>query len=280
MPLDTDDTRGQHLGRLLRHPVTLSLGATLIIAAFIGGTAGVGPLIGLAAAVGAALLVLLIVWVLAANAATEDFFSAYATARGLNRTSGRTSLPPTTPLLRKGDERYGEQVMNGTLPGGSPGALALYTYEEETRDSDGNKETDYYRFTVAMHDIPAVAAKVSDVYCQRRSGFRFMDGAEDAFRKMKRLELESESLDKRYEIFYGEHDDEVWMKRLFSPSFIVWLSEHAPKNFAFELCAGSLCANVKGHLDSAAELDSLCEAAGEVANRFAGKATESTLPAQ
>jgi hypothetical protein len=168
--------------------------------------------------------------------------------------------------------------MNGTLPGGAPGAIGLYTYEEETRDSDGNKETDYYRFTVVLHDVPAVAAKVSDVYCQRRSGFRFMDGAEDAFRRMKRLELESDALDRRYEIFYGAQDEELWVKQLFSPSFIVWLTEQTPKNFAWELSAGSLCVNVTGHLDSATELDGLCEAASQVAHRLAEEASQSTLP--
>ena len=35
------------------------------------------------------------------------------------------------------------------------------------------------------------------------------------------------------------------MKRLFSPSFIVWLTESTPEDFAFEFSAGSLCVNVK-----------------------------------
>lgn len=277
VPLDADDTRGMHLKRLLRHPLTLSLGTTFAIVGFVIGTMAGGVAIGAAAAAGVILLVLLVVFVLAAGRAKEDFFSAYAHARGLNRTSGRTSLPPTTPLLRKGDDRYAEQVMNGTLPGGAPGAIGLYTYEVETRDSDGDRDTDYYRFTVVLHDIPSIAPKVSDVYCQRRSGFRFMDGAEDVFRRMNRLELESEQLDKRFEVFFGEHDDEVWMKRLFSPSFIVWLSENTPKNFAWELSAGSLCVNVNRHLDSAAELDALCEAASKVAHRLAEEASQTNL---
>ena len=80
-----------------------------------------------------------------------------------------------------------------------------------------------------------------------------MDGAEDAFRRMKRLELESDALDRRYEIFYGAQDEELWVKQLFSPSFIVWLTEQPPKDFAFELSAGSLCVNVKNHLDNATD---------------------------
>ena len=273
-PLDADDTRGLHLKRLMTRPLTLSLGAVFLIGGFVGGTLGGGALIGGAVAVGIFLLILLIVWVLASNAAKEDFFSAYAGARGLSRASGKSNLPPSTPLLRKGDRRYAEQVMNGTLPGGAPGALALYTYEVDTTDSDGDRDTDYYRFTVVMHDVPAVAAKVSDINCQRRSGFRFMDSAEDVFRRMKRLELESEVLDKKFEIFYGPNDDEVWMKQLFSPTFIVWMSEHTPDKFAWELSAGSLCCYVRGHYDNAAGLDAMCQAAGDVASRLVGEAGE------
>jgi hypothetical protein len=273
-PGDADDTRGTHFKALIGNPVTLSLGATLLIACFVGGTLAAGALIGGVAAAVGALLVFLIVYVMASNAAREDFFSNYASARSLSRTPGRMSLPPSTPLLRKGDRRYAEQVMNGTLPGGAPGAIGLYTYEMDTTDSEGNDDTDYYRYTVVLHDLPAVATKVSDVYCQRREGFRFMDSAEDVFRRMQRLELESEALDKRYEVFFGATDDEVWMKQLFSPSFIVWLTEQTPKNFAFEFSAGSLCVNVKGQYDNAVELDALCEAAGQVARRLAGEAGE------
>jgi len=274
VPLDADDTRGARLGALLRAPLTVSLGSVLVIAAFVAAALAAGALIGLAAAAAAVLLVLLTAYVIASSQAREDFFGSYAASRGLSRTSGKTDLPPSTPLLRKGDRRYGEQVMNGTLPGGAPGAIGLYTYEVKKSDGKGGTDTDYYRFTVVLHDVPAVAARISDLYCQRREGFRFMDSAEDVFRRMQRLELESDALDKRYEIFYGANDDPVWLKQLFSPTFIVWLTTGTPDDFAFELSAGSLCVSVKGHCDSAAELDGLCAAAGAVASRLAEEAAE------
>jgi hypothetical protein len=273
VPLDADDTRGLHFKRLLTSPVTLSVAVTLAIAAFVAATIGAGVAVGGGAAAVVLLLAVMIVFVMASSQAKEDFFSAYASSRKLNR-AGTMTLPPSTPLLRKGDKRYAEHVMNGTLPGGFPGAIGLYTYEVETTDSEGDHDTDYYRFTVVLHDIPHSAHKVSEVLCQRRSGFRFMDSAEDVFRRMKRLELESITHDKRYEVFYGAHDDENWLKQLFSPSFIVWLSDNAPENFAFELSAGSLCANVKGHKNSAAELDAICEAAAVVARRLAEESVE------
>jgi hypothetical protein len=274
VPQDTDDTRRAHLGRLARHPVTLSLGATLAIAALIGATLATDMiLIGVAAAAGVVLLVLLIVFFIASGRAKEDFFRGYAEGRGLSRV-GEGSLPPGTPLLRRGDKRYAHQIMSGTLPGGAQGAVALYTYEETERDSEGNSQTTYINFTVMIADIPESAPFVSELYCQRRSGFRFLDSAEDVFRTRKRVELESEALDQRCEIFAGRDQDPNWLRQLFDPSFVYWLGDEAPDGTAFELVAGMLCVNVKGHLDSAAELDRMCEAGSRIAKRVRDESVE------
>jgi hypothetical protein len=272
-PLDADDTRGMHFRRIAGHGVTLSLTATLAIAAFVAATLAAGVAIGAGAGAAVLLLALLIVFVIASNAAKEDFFGAYASARGLQRSPGG-GLPPATPLLRKGDRRYAEQIMSGDLPGGVAGTVCLYTYEERHSDSEGREDVDPYRFTVAAFDVPAAAARIADLYCQRRSGFRFMDSTEDAFRRMQRLELESDRLDRRYEIFYGVKDDQNWARQLFEPSFIIWLSDSAPEDFAFEFSAGALVVSTKGHRDDADGLDAICEAACRVARRFGEEATE------
>ena len=47
-----------------------------------------------------------------------------------------------------------EELFNGTLPGGLVGALAHYTYEEQSTDSKGNRETTYFHFTVAVTQLP------------------------------------------------------------------------------------------------------------------------------
>jgi hypothetical protein len=273
-PQDTDDLRGFHMRRLLRKPLTLSLGSTFVIAGFVAGILIAGPVIGLAFAAGVALIVLLIVFLIASSKAADDFYRAYAAARGLSWSGDREKLPPVTPLLRKGDDRYSENTFRGTLPGGIPGVLSLFTYEEESTDSKGNRQTSYYHFTVALFDMPDLTGKVAKLYCNRKSGFKFLEGVEDTFRKNKRLHLESEALDDRYEIFYGPNEDENWLRQLFSPSFIVWLTEQAPKNFAFELESGELCVDVKGHDSNAAQLDALCATAGHVAGRLRGEAGE------
>ena len=278
VPEDADDTRGHHLRALLKSPVTIGLTAFVAIAALVVAGTQVGFGIGAAAAGVVILLALLIVWLLASGKAADDFFRAYAEGRSLNRISGKTSLPPVTPLLQKGDKRYAEQRFNGILPGGLDGSLCLYTYEEETRDSDGNKQTTYIHYTVVMTQLPETAAFIHELFCQRRFGFRFMDSMEDVFRKRQRVEHESEAVDKKFEIFTGAKDDMNCARQILSPTFLVWLESHSPEAYAFELVAGSLVCNVKGHKKSASELDLICEASAAVARRLQQEATELSGP--
>jgi hypothetical protein len=276
VPEDADDTRGHHLKRLMGHTATLIIGGIAVIGAFVAGSLAVGPAIGAAAAGVAFLLTVLVVWLLASGKAAEDFFRAYAEGRGLTRITGKTHLPPVTPLLQKGDSRYAEQRFNGVLPGGLDGSLCLYTYEEETRDSDGNRQTTYVHYTVVMTQLPATAAFVQELFCQRRFGFRFMDSMEDVFRKRQRVEHESEAVDKKFEIFTGANDEVNRARQILSPTFLVWLESHSPEAYAFELVAGSLVCNVKGHKKAASELDLLCEASAAVARRLQEEATETS----
>ena len=135
---------------------------------------------------------------IADSRAADAFFEVYAAQRGLTLIDGRGPLPPATPLLRKGDDRYAERTLTGPLADGVDGTLALYTYEEETTDSEGNRETNYYRYTVGLVEVPECAAYVPELYCQRKFGLRALERFEDAFRGSKeRVKLESEALDEQ-----------------------------------------------------------------------------------
>ena len=274
LPDDAGDTRGWHFRRLLGSWIVLGLTAILaaIVLIAVGTQTGFG--LGAAAAGGVLLVALVVVWALASSRAADDFFTAYANGRGLTRIDGKTSLPPITPLLRKGDERYAEQRFNGVLPGGLDGSLCLYTYEDESRDSDGNKQTTYVHFTVVMSQLPETAPFLQELFCQRRFGFRFMDSMEDAFRRRQRVDQESEAVDKSFEIFTGERDDLNRARQVLSPTFLVWLEANAAEEFAFELVAGSLVTNVKGHKKTASELDRLCQVSAAVARRLQQEAAE------
>jgi len=273
-PDDADDLRGVHFRRLLGKPATWVTIGILAVAAGTACAIFVAALIGAGAALAVVLLGLVVVLVMADSRAADDFFSSYARQRGLEL-GGRNPLPASTPLLKKGDDRYAERTLSGPFSDGVEGILALYTYEEVTTDSKGNRQTNYYRYTVGMVEVAECSELVPELFCQRKFGLRSLEKFEDAFRtKKERVELESEELDKRYEIFAGKGQDAAWLRQLFSPTFIVWLTEEAPDKFAFELVDGVLCCYVNGHKDKAADLDGVRIASSAVAARLREESLE------
>jgi len=274
LPTDANDMRGYHFGRLMRTPLTLILIATLTAVAFVACLVFVSALIGVGAAIAVLLIGILVVFVIADKRAADDFFEVYAANRGLTLVHGRGRLPQATPLLRKGNDRYTERTLTGPIADGFDGTLALFTYEEETRDSDGDTQTNYYRYTVGLVEVAECAGFVPELYCQRKFGLRALEKFEDAFRGDKqRLTLESEELLDKYEIFATKEQDASWLRQLFSPTFIVWLAE-APDKFAFELVDGTLCCYVSGHKEDAADLDAIAAATGAVAKRLRDESLE------
>jgi hypothetical protein len=275
VPDDANDLRGYHFSRLMRTPLTWILIGSLVLIVGIVCAVAVGPGVAAIGAVGVLLLGVLVVLVIADNKAAGDFFEVYAEHRGLTLVHGRGRLPQATPLLRKGDDRYTERSLAGPIAEGFDGTLALYTYEEETTDSDGDRQTNYYRYTVGLVEAPDCAGFVPELYCQRKFGLRALEKFEDVFRGDKeRVRLESEVLDRKYEIFAGDEQDANRLRQLFSPTFIVWMTDSAPEKFAFELVDGVLCCYVSGHKESAAELDAIAAATGAVAKRLRDEALE------
>lgn len=276
VPDDADDLRGYHFRRLMRTPLTLFLIAVLTAVVFVACLIFIGAAIGAGGALVALLLGIVIVFVIADSRSADDFFEVYATSRGLTMIHGRGRLPPATPLLGKGDDRYTERTLIGPIAAGvDEGTLALFTYEEETRDSDGDTQTNYYRYTLGLTKVPESIPFVPELFCQRKFGLRSLEKFEDVFRGDKeRVTLESEALLDKYEIFATKAQDANHLRQLFSPSFIIWLTDSAPEKFAFELVGGTLCCYVSGHKEDAAELDAVAAATGAVATRLREEALE------
>ncbi|HEY1284783.1 MAG TPA: hypothetical protein VGF04_01725 [Solirubrobacterales bacterium] len=273
-PDDANDLRGYYFGLLIRRPPTQVLVGLTAVAAGLAGTLIAGPGVGAAAFLAGLLVALLVVLGIAGSRAEDAFFDFYAAKRGMTAL-GRSRLPKATPLLRRGDERYAEHLVEGPLGDGVEGLVALYTYEEESSDGRGNRQTSYHRYTVGLTEVPECAERLPELYCQHRSGPRALEGLEDAFRtKKERVSLESEALDERYEIFTIRGQDDNWLRQLFSPGFIVWLTESAPQRFGFELVDGNLCCYVSGHDKTTAELDAMRAASTAVATRLSEEALE------
>ena len=92
-PDDANDLRGFHFKQLLGRPLTWILIGIETIAIGVACAVVVGPAIGGAAAVGAFLLGLLIVFALADSRAEDAFFAVYARQHGL-ALSGKGPMPP------------------------------------------------------------------------------------------------------------------------------------------------------------------------------------------
>ncbi len=277
-PDDADDLRGYHFRELLHKPLTWVLvgGGSLLLGVILA--LAFSPVVGAIAFVVAFLFGIWLTFNVADSRAADDFFHVYAKQRALTL-GGKTSLGAATPLLRKGDEQYAERTLTGDLAPGVGGILAIYTYVTESTDSNGNREKTYHPFTLGMTDVPECVSHVPELYCQRKSGLRSLEKFEDVFRSSKeRVELESEAMLDRYEVFSAKGQDAVWLRRLFSPSFIVWLTESAPDKFAFELVGGTLVAYVRGHKEDTADLDKVAAATAMVASRLRQESSEGAGP--
>ena len=270
---DSRDMLGFHLKQRLGAAKTWVVIGVLVL--LVGGIGfAIQPVVGL---IGVAVVIfgaVIVVYSMASAASTASFFDVYASQRQMIH-SGKGPLPATTPLLRKGDDRYAEHSLQGPLDDGVDGTLALYTYEDTYYDSDGNRQTNYYRYTVGICDAPESSAHVPTLYVHRKFGLKALEKVEDAFRKVERVKLESEELDDSFEIFVAPEQDQVWLRRLFAPTFIVWLTDSAPEKFAFELVGGSLCCYVKGHRKKADGLDRMRVATASVAKRLREECSES-----
>jgi hypothetical protein len=264
---------GKALRQTMATPIALIALVIFAGAAGIAGAVAVGAAVGAGAAAAAALIWFLTVLGIAYRRAHNAFYAAYAQQRGLTW-EHHSMAPASTPLLRRGDTRRVDESFMGTLPGGLNGELALYSYEERSSGGSGSQAKEIHHFTIVVSDLPGMEARLPGLFVQRRSGFRFLDGAEDVFRSTERVRLESEALDRKCEIFADRRCDANWLRQLFDPSFVDFLAEGAPEGFAFEVENGTLCVNVNRYRGKAEELDGLCNAASSVAKRIIDEANE------
>jgi len=270
---NANELRGAEFKTLTRK-VSTWIWIGLIAVVFAVGGFFIGPVFaGAGFVIGFVIGLLIFLWV-ADHRAEQAFFDAFASARGLTREKG-VQLPAITPLLQKGDSRQTDEMFSGPLNQDFVGSLALYTYTVESTDSDGDRTETDYPFTVVMIAVPESVNDLPELMVQRKSGLKALEKFEDAFRgKHERVTLESEAMRDKYEIFVRKDQDPIKVRRFFSPSFIVWLTDTPPKKFAFELVSGNLVAYVPKHRDSIDGFDEIINVGCAVAARLRAEASE------
>ena len=217
-----------------------------------------------------------VVFAFADSHAEDAFYDSYCESHGLTRIED-PDIGELTPLLRKGDERNTSEIFHGTLAPGVEGDLVLFTYTDVYHDHKGNRHEDDNHFTLVHVEMPGTVEHMPELRVQNQAGFKFLEGLEDKFRAShERVSLESEAMRDRYEVFVSKEQDPVWVRRLFSPSFIVWLTEKPPYKFAFELENGHLVAYLPNHKDDVKGFEQVTHFGTQVAGRLLQELAETT----
>jgi hypothetical protein len=266
--LDADSTRGAHMrsilgGRLAVYAIAIGVVGTVLLGAWMR-----EPLVMVAGPLVMVTLVVVVCFVVADRLAEQEFFRSFARARGFTYAL-RMELLPLTPLLGAGDRRECRHWMQGPLGEGLP-ACGLGQYFFKVRHGSGDsKSWTTHDFTICVADLEPGIVMYPGVFLTRRrdlverlGGGRWLDTG-----TRRKVDLESEALHERCELWVERSQDDLRLLQLFSPSFVSWLAEH-PLHPCFEYRAGTLVVYLERRLEDAGHLGWMLDATAEIARRL------------
>ena len=156
-------------------------------------------------------------------------------------------------------------------------ALGWFTFEVRHDNGDKPDTWEPHHFTVAAVDVGEHGmARFQGIYLRRRRGIFDRLDSDANWLKNKRLEkveLESTAFCEIYELYRDRDQDELTMRQLFAPSFVIWLAEH-PLKPGFELRAGQLVVFIPGRCGEAGKLQFLMMAAADISKRIQAELSE------
>jgi hypothetical protein len=271
VPANANSTRSAHFRELLGGSWSIVGGAILAAVVFTIGAANHSVIVMLGGP--AAVVFLIAAWcgVLADRRAEDEFFTRFAAAQQLNHWK-QYSLNSFTPLLAGGDRRHCEHWMEAHGRG-----IGWYTFECRQENGDKADTWEPHDFTLATVDIGELGmSRFQGIYLRRRRGvFARLDGDANWLKGtgVKKVELESTAFHERYELWADEDQDDIALRQLFAPTFVVWLSEH-PLEPGFELRAGQLVVFIPGRCGEAGKLEFLLMAAADISKRIRAELSE------
>ena len=190
----------------------------------------------------------------------SDVQSAYgelASSRGLEALSS-CDTDPLTPLLSEANGAPLQPALRGALGDGAEGIVGRLAY----------KRNKTFRFHVAYTAVPAATAFAPRVFCIRRGRSTRDDEFYGFEARHSKLWTESTALNERFAVTTSPFQDPIWLRRLFSPSFVDWLRTAEPADFSFELAYGAVLGSIEENEPSADGLAALCDATAHVATRI------------
>ena len=224
--------------------------------------------------IGKGILLVLVVAIAAVALAACGSGSGSSSSSGGSTTSGLVvedgvHLPRTTPLLAEGEVHSVDALAGGWLSKYVEAKIALIDRGGDTH------------FTVAVTHVPKAKRFVPWMLCHRVEDEHLLGRAAHALiGDGNTIDLGSAELDQHYRVFAAPQRDDVWFHELFSPAFIVFLIEQAPKGFAFEYVEGTLCVSLLGQRTVTEDLDGLRDATVDLVQRIRAEIAERLGPAQ
>jgi hypothetical protein len=285
-PANANSGRRAYFRQLIRSKLTVYSLVLGCLGAFVYGASQHDALIMAAGPLGVVLLVLVVVAYLADKRSARSFYLAFAEAAGLECV-GNWEILPFTPLLGAGDRQHCENWMIGDVlkEPRLNGGLGHFVYEEirESTDSNGvsrKRTVEKNRITVCFVDLEESILLFKGIFVRQRRGSLNLQRDWLANTPSRSVELESAALTRKYELRIGEDQDEILLRRLFSPTLVNWLAEH-PLSPGFELRGGTLVVFVPKVLEDGGTLTYLLDATRAIALRVLGEveeAAERVLP--
>ena len=161
----------------------------------------------------------------------------------------------------------------GPIAAGHTGSLAL-------RATPGGEGT-HTSAVVNVH-LPGTIARLPQLLC-RDAAYRFTKEYRLDVGGFERLDhetvFESMSVHRRFAVEHGGDVDAILLRRIFIPTFLDWLGDHAPENLYFELQNGRLAVFL-AELARPGDLEILWEAAARIVERLTGELSESRRPGE
>ena len=276
---NANQSRGEHFRAALRGRAAAYAFVLGGSAAFLVGAWQRSPLLMVGLPIAVVLIVIGVAYRWAERKAEDEFFQTFATTRGLAHWP-RYDLPTYTPLLGAEDRRHFEHWMEGRLDDDPPlnGGFGRFIAERVERDRDGGEaKVQVLRMTVGVVDVESALWRYHGVYLRPRRGLFEASGDWLHGRRTRKVELESTRFTERYELRIADDQDEVDLRRLFTPSLIAWFAEH-PLAPGLELKGGTLVVFVMRALEDDGNLTFFLDAMRHVGARVVTEASE-TLPA-
>ena len=174
-------------------------------------------------------------------------------------------LRELTPLLITGPDGSNTVIRKGPLTPGLEGTLCEHVF-----DDGGARQ----KSTIVLMSVPETVAYVPALVCRDRASLGGENPAQLPAERWQPVDLESVAFNGRYHLLTLAGQDQGWVRELFSPELISWLTVKAPSGLSFELNEGNLVVAVPGPTADPAAVDVLVGAAAELRARISREALE------